>query len=180
MQEKEILSLMLNKDEKGLTEFLRHYTPLMRYIISPILSDTSDRDECLSEIAMTVWEKIALFDCEKGSFTAWLTAVSRNTALNRRRKIKPSVSVEDIPTEIPSPLPTPEEVIIQKETEKALSDAIRRLSEREAILFYRKYYYMQSTKQIAAEMCITERAVEGKLYRIKKKLRKELGGDLYE
>lgn len=45
------------------------------------------------------------------------------------------------------------------------------------LLFYRKYYYRQSTAQIAVELGTTERAVEGRLYRIKKALRKALGGD---
>ncbi|WP_417176253.1 sigma factor-like helix-turn-helix DNA-binding protein [Anaerotignum sp.] len=36
---------------------------------------------------------------------------------------------------------------------------------------------MQSTAQIARELGMTERAVEGKLYRLKKKLRNLLGGD---
>ena len=45
------------------------------------------------------------------------------------------------------------------------------LSVKDKILLYRKYYYMQSTEQIAAELGLTQRAVEGRLYRIKKKLR---------
>ena len=36
---------------------------------------------------------------------------------------------------------------------------------------------MQPTAQIAAELGMTERAVEGKLYRLKKQLRKMLGGE---
>ncbi|MFR0796033.1 MAG: sigma factor-like helix-turn-helix DNA-binding protein [Oscillospiraceae bacterium] len=44
-------------------------------------------------------------------------------------------------------------------------------------MFYRKYYYLQSTAQIAAELGMTERAVEGRLYRLKKRLRTMLGGD---
>lgn len=36
---------------------------------------------------------------------------------------------------------------------------------------------MQSTAQIAAELGMTERAVEGKLYRLKKGLREQLGGE---
>ena len=48
----------------------------------------------------------------------------------------------------------------------------------EQLLFYRKYYYMQPTAQIAAELGITERAAEGRLYRIKQKLRRLLGGEL--
>lgn len=180
MQEKEMINLILSRDEKGLQEFLMHYSPLIRYIISPILSDTSDREECLSEIAMTVWDKITLFDREKGSFTTWLTAISRNAAINRKRKKDRSVSVEDISREIPSPQPSPEELLLQKELQSTLSDVLKKLSEKELTLFYRKYWYMQSTAQIAAETGMSERAVEGKLYRIKKKLRKLLGGDADE
>ena len=45
-------------------------------------------------------------------------------------------------------------------------------------LFYRKYYYLQSTAQMAAELGLTERGVEGRLHRLRKRLRKELGGEL--
>ena len=45
-------------------------------------------------------------------------------------------------------------------------------------LFFRKYYYCQSTAQIAAELGITERAAEGRLYRLRQRLRNLLGGDL--
>ena len=177
MTENEIIYLIINRSEKGLDEFLRHYGPLIRYIISPILNNASDREECISEISLTVWEKISLFDKSKGSFTSWLTAISRNSALNKKRKAKISLSVEDISKELPSDLPTPEEAILQKEREQALSDALRKLSEKELTLFYRKYYYMQPVSQIAAETGMTERAVEGRLYRIKRKLRKAMGGD---
>ena len=44
-------------------------------------------------------------------------------------------------------------------------------------MFDRKYYYLQSTRQIAAELGTSERAVEGKLYRLRKKLQKALGGE---
>ena len=48
------------------------------------------------------------------------------------------------------------------------------------MLFYRKYYYLQPTAQIASELGMAERAVEGKLYRLKKQLRKMLGGEVHE
>ena len=48
--------------------------------------------------------------------------------------------------------------------------------ERDRELFLRKYYYYQPTAQIAAESGMTVRAVEGKLYRIRKHLQSELGG----
>ena len=71
----------------------------------------------------------------------------------------------------------PEEQVLKAEERERLQQAIRNLSHQEQVLFYRKYYYLQSTRQIAAELGTSERAVEGKLYRLRKKLQKALGGE---
>ena len=180
MYEQEIIELISNRNEQGMTELLRHYGPLMRYIIAPILRDPQDQEDCLSEIVMRVWDKISLFDQQRGSWHAWLTSLARNAALNRARQIKPILSTDDIPENTASPEPTPEEIILRQERQAAINRALRQLSQKERSLFYRKYYYLQSTAQIASELGMTERAVEGKLYRLKKQLRKVLGGEGYE
>lgn len=78
---------------------------------------------------------------------------------------------------MPSANPTPEQAVLENERKAALKNALDKLDKNERLLFYRKYYYMQPTAQIAREMGMTERAVEGRLYRIKQKLRKLMGGD---
>lgn len=65
---------------------------------------------------------------------------------------------------------------IKAETAKALWNAVERLRRWDRELFLRKYYYYQPTAQIAAELGLTVRAVEGRLYRIRKHLQSELGG----
>ena len=70
--------------------------------------------------------------------------------------------------------------VSQKEREEELLKALNTLKPQDKLIFYRKYYYMQSTEQIAVELGTTIRAIEGKLYRIKRQLRKTLGGDFYE
>lgn len=77
----------------------------------------------------------------------------------------------------PSPELTPEEALLRQERQTALQAALGQLSAGERLLFYRKYYYLQSTAQIALELGLTERAVEGRLYRLKRQLRKLPGGD---
>ena len=140
MHEQDMIALLQQHDERGMDALLLHCGPLMRYIIAPIVPNTLDREECLSEASLRVWNKIAQFDAARGSWSAWLTAVTRNTALNFQR-------------------------------------SAARLGQNDRALFYRKYYYLQSTAQIAAELGMTERAVEGRLYRLKKRLRTMLGGD---
>ena len=179
MQENTVEWLLLEKNEQGMDALLLHYGPLMRYIIAPILQNPQDREDCLSEVSMRVWEKIGQFDGEKGSFHAWLTAITRNTALNHARKASGS-SAEELSESTPSPELSPEETLLKKERQEALKTALSRLSYKDRLLFYRKYYYRQSTAQIAAELGMTERAVEGKLYRLKKQLRKSLGGEVCE
>lgn len=180
MQEHEIIESLIKKDEQSMDELLLHYGPLMKYIIAPIVHDPHDREDCLSEAAMRIWEKAEQFDSAKGSWNAWLTAVTRNTALNLTRKTNRHKSIEEIPEDLPSPLPTPEEELLKKERQAELKHALSLLSSKERLLFFRKYYYLQSTAQIASELGMTERAVEGKLYRLKKRLRKMLGGETHE
>lgn len=66
---------------------------------------------------------------------------------------------------------------MHQERQTALQAALGQLSAGEQLLFYRKYYYLPSTAQIALELGLTERAVEGRLYRLKRQLRKLPGGD---
>ena len=174
----EIILLLQNKQEIGMPLFLQHYTPLMRYIVTPILSNPEDVEDCLSEISLKVWEKISAFDPARGSFTAWLTALTRNTALNRTRQLQKHQS-EPLTDDLLSDTPTPEEQLLQKERQLLLTRTVQSLSPKEQMLFYRKYYYLQSTAQIAAELGSSERAIEGKLYRLRKKLQKFLGGELF-
>ena len=67
----------------------------------------------------------------------------------------------------------PLEQLIKKENTEELKKALTNLNSQEVNIVLRKYYYLQPISQIGAELGLTTRAVEGKLYRIKKKLMKE-------
>ena len=147
--EQEMIRRLLAREEAGMADLLLHYGPLMRYIIAPILPNPQDREDCLSEVTLRVWEKIEQYDRKRGSWNAWLTAITRNTALNHARKTLGS-SAEELPEDTPAAGHTPEEAVLQRERQEAVRDALERLPYRDRILFYRKYYYMQPTAQIAA------------------------------
>lgn len=177
MGEPEIIKLIQQRDQQGMDELLRHYGPLMRYIIAPILTDPREQEECLHDAAMRVWDQIGRYDPDRGSWKTWLSVLTRNTALNRARKTE---NHQELTPDIPAPNSNPEDIILQKERQNRLRRAILDLSREEQALFYRKYYYLQPIAQIAAELGTTERAVEGRLYRLKKQLRNRLGGDWHD
>ena len=74
-KQNETVRLLRQKDPDGVKQLITHYAPLMKYIVSPILSDRHDIEECISEITALVWEKIDSFDEEKGS---WNTTLKNN------------------------------------------------------------------------------------------------------
>ncbi|KIR03862.1 RNA polymerase sigma factor [Lachnospiraceae bacterium TWA4] len=160
-----------------MASLLEKYELLIKYIIAPIIQNPQDREDCFSEISMKIWENIKQYDESKGSLSAWITTIARNTAINHTRKISYHEDIESIELVSNS---MPEKEILNNELKASIERAIHRLKPNEQRIFYRKYYYLQSTNQIAEELGMTNRAVEGKLYRIKKKLRKLLGGDFYE
>ena len=89
--------------------------------------------------------------------------------------VMPSFNLVDGVSSAASPYVLQE--LLRKERTQRLLLAVRRMSEIDCSLFYRKYYYLQSAAQMAAELGLTERGVEGRLRRIRLRLRKELGGE---
>lgn len=164
-------------DHEALEHLLAHYDGMLRYIISGMLSDPQDQEDCLAQVRAKLWEGRHQYDREKASPTTWLTALCRNTAYDHLRAQHRRGFPEELDPHRPDPTPGPEEKVLQKERVQRLQEALDKLSARDRTLFYRKYYYLQSTARIAAELGTTERAVEGKLYRIRKRLQTLLGGD---
>ena len=174
----ELINDIRNRSEGSLERLKLHYGPLIRYVITPILHDERDREEVFSDILVRVWDRIDHYDPRSGSWTNWLSTIARNAAIDRARRNPPPGG--ELTETIPAPNSDPEQELLRKERQRELYAALSALEHSEKALFYRKYYYRQSTAQIAAEYGTTERAIEGRLYRIKRKLRKHLGGDFYD
>lgn len=161
------------KEEEHMEEVMARWGPFLRYILSSVLTDRTELEECYGEVLLRIWQKRDQYEEEKGAWKSWMAAIARNTALNWNRSRK---AAEPLPEHVPSNLEEPEDFLLRKERQEMLRKAVLGLSPMEQQLFYRKYYYCQSAAQIAAELGITERAVEGRLYRMKGKLRRLLGG----
>lgn len=174
----DLINDLLRRSDGALDQLKLHYGPLIRYVITPILPDGRDREEVFNDILVRVWDRVDQFDADHGSWTNWLSAIARNAAIDRARRNPPAAA--ELTEMIPAPNSDPEQELLKKERQRSLHIALNSLESSDKALFYRKYYYRQSTAQIAAEYGTTERAIEGRLYRIKKKLRKVLGGDFYD
>lgn len=171
---------MTRQEPEALRDFQAAYTPLLLLYYRP-------HPPPIPGTRRNVWRTpstgpgsaSANLTAPAAAFPGWLSVLARNTALNhlRSQNRRPQWESLDGRGQLIDPAPTPEQALLQKERLQAVVRAVSGLSDRDRALFYRKYYYYQSTAQMAAELGLTERAVEGRLYRIRKRLQKELGGD---
>jgi RNA polymerase sigma-70 factor (ECF subfamily) len=70
MREAEIIQRLQRREQQSLRAFTLHYSPLMRYIIAPILPDPREQEECLADLHLHIWDRIHLFDPNKGFYHA--------------------------------------------------------------------------------------------------------------
>ena len=151
-----------------------HYAPLMRYIIAPIVPDAQDREGVpfRRRAARGRNSEPTIPRAARGRHGSRRSrATPRSTARG-----KSPAAARSFRATCPPPSRRPRSGFAAGAPTGARARADRAAAAGPAAL-YRKYYYRQSTAQIAAELGTTERAVEGRLYRIKKALRKALGGD---
>ena len=178
MEDQEFLERLKRGDPDALEALWTRYAGMAAYIVRSILPDPHETEECLAQIRVKLWEKLPGYQEEIASLSTWITAVCRNTAYDRLRRLRRQAEhTVPLTDKTPDPSPNPEEALLRQERTERLKAALNTLRDSDRRLFYRKYYYLQSTAQIAAELGLSERAVEGRLYRIRARLQKLLGGD---
>lgn len=150
-------------------ELVEKHSGLLEYVARGILQDQSLVEDCISRVWLRAVERQDSYDPERGAVSTWLAALCRSTALDclREQRRRQSSAPETLSEALADDSPEPEELLLRRERAERLRQALAQLGEADRRLFYRKYYYLQSTAQLAAELGTTERAVEGRLYRIK-------------
>ena len=89
-----------------------------------LLADTSLAEDLVQEAFTNVWRGAGTFDSERGSFATWLYRITRNRAidLDRKRRVRPSVTGMELPDNVPGSL-GPEASVNGWDVSQALSPA---------------------------------------------------------
>lgn len=177
--DEEIVELLAARDQRCIELIVQRYEKLIRYIAVTILHNReSSVEECINDVYLKIWTHGAGYDYQKASFKTYLKAITRNTALNYLRKMKRLEELEGmdesdtLQSEYIDYSQNLEQKVIYQEEVQVLNRILKALRRKDKELVLRRFYYLQSTKQIAEAMGMTENAVDSKLSRLRKKIRK--------
>lgn len=174
----DIIELLKEQDERAIELTAGRYEKLLRYIIGSVLGERDEAvEECLNDVYLKLWTKGQGYDYTKASFKTYLKAIARNTALNclRQRKRREEMECMDMEDTLRRDYvdysQNVESRIVLQEEVRALERVLGKLKKKDRELVLRRYYYLQSVKQIAAAMDLSENALNSRLSRLRGKLK---------
>src|SRR5688500_1509954 len=85
MDEKELVSRLLNKEKAALDYLYDRYAGALYGIIKRILQKDEQAEELLQDAFLKIWDKIDSYDAAKGRLFTWMLNVARNMAIDKTR-----------------------------------------------------------------------------------------------
>lgn len=179
MEDKEIIKLYYDRDEKALHEVTRKYKHYCVSIADNILGDHADAEECFNDALMKTWETIPPKDPEY--LSAHLAKITRNAALDKykasRTEKRGGNRVEVVFEEISEFLESGDNVELTAERNAVLEELdkfLKGLPEKKRRMFVLRYSFCESVGEIAKRLGVTENYVSVNLNRIGKKIAEHL------
>lgn len=179
MDDRNIIELFFARDEKALSESQKKYGRYCESISRNILSSDEDAEEVLNDTLLSAWNSIP--PEEPKSLKSYLGTLARNLSLDRYRKMKAekrggceaSLCLEEA-EEFLADTKSISEEYEKREFTKFLNEFLHSLPERECDIFVRRYFYCDSTANIAHRFALKEPNVLVILSRTRKSLKKAL------
>lgn len=178
MNDKEIIELYWERDERAIKETSLKYEKLCTYIAKNILSSREDCEECVNDTWLSVWNAIPTKRPEK--FSAFVGKITRNLALKKYEYISAAkrdhsavTSLEEL-GECVSGTDSIESEMERRHIENAINQFLWKQKEEKRNVFIRRYWYFDSIENICARTGFSQSKIKSMLYEMRRKLRRYL------
>ena len=157
--------------EYVMNEYANSVYGLVRRVLGGAGS-AEDAEECVSDAFVALWNKSDAFDPGRGTLKTFVLIQAKYKALGLRRKLLHRPGTEPVSERLPDRAAVEDEVLT-KEASRRLVELIDGLPEPDRSIFCCKYFYYETAEQIAALYGLTVKAVENRLFRARKAIRRQ-------
>jgi RNA polymerase sigma-70 factor, ECF subfamily len=82
-------------DQQATSQLYDRYAKVVYAVALRVLQDTGAAEDILQDVFLQLWRNPDAFDASRGSLAAWLAVIARHRSIDRLRKRRPEVDVED-------------------------------------------------------------------------------------
>lgn len=179
MEDQEIISQIWERREEGLQALAEKYEHYCYTVSYGILRNTEDVEECVNDTWLRVWDAIPPH--QPNNLAGFLAKIVRNLSLNYAQKkhagkrggYEGTYVIEEL-AECISDGKRVEERIESQELVKAIEAFLKRQTAKKRVVFLRRYFYMDSVREIAEKMDMKEGTIKSILSRMRGELQEWL------
>lgn len=179
MKEEKIIELFFARDEEALRQVEQQYGDLCNYVASNFLCMREDREECVNDTLLALWNSIP--PEHPRSLSAYISTLARNIAINKSRANnawKRGGGVQVISDEALSMIPDEKSLSELYEARLAgeiINNFLGELTKSERKVFILRYWFDASDRQIADQTGFSHSKIKSMLARLRKRLAEKLG-----
>ncbi len=184
MRDDEIISLYLDRNEQAIAETIASYGGYCGKIAGTILTDSADAEEAVADTWLRAWNTIP--PQRPQYLRLFLGKITRNLSLSMLRAKSAdfrgggeiALALEEL-SECVVQGDDPEAVLGAKELGRCVSDFLKSQPKNHRVIFLRRYFYLESSKEIALRLGTSDSNVRLILSRTRKRLREHLKKEGY-
>lgn len=179
MEDQQIVELFWRRDQAAVTETARKYGRYCHAIAYNILHNREDSEECVNDTYLNAWRAMPPQRPER--LSAFLGKIARNLSLKRWEKYhaekrgagQAALALDELAECVPAS-GSVEQAIDGLALAEVLDRFLASLPAERRKIFMRRYWYLSSIKEIAAEFGVSQSKVKMSLLRSREALRKTL------
>ena len=176
MDDNAIVDLYWARSEDAIWETNRKYGAYCWQISYNILRNSQDADECVNDTWLRTWN--ALPPQRPTKFQIFLAKITRNLSLDRWEQAhakkrgggQTALLLSELSDCIPS-ANSVEQILDEQALSEAISKWLHLQPLKNRVAFIRRYWYADSTQQIAKRLAISESAAKSLLHRLRHSLK---------
>lgn len=164
---------ILTDPETGLRWAMREHAALVRGILRRILPGRErDVEECMADVFVGLWRNAQKLEDQQIPVRAWLIVTARNTGINRYRALRRREEVPLTEELLQTLADLPADPV--GDAARMVGALVAAMDPPDRDIFLRKYYLLQSSREIAAALGLSVSNVNTRLSRGRERLRQQL------
>lgn len=173
MDSKNFIKSLKKKEKKALDYFVENYSDLIFRVSYGILKDRGLSEENVNDVILKIWNNANKFNRADDKFSVWVIVITKYTAidcLRREGKHFYKDNIEEINIANNDSL---EDRFISSENVSEVKEEIENMGKIDKEIFMKKFFMEQSSKEIGESLGLTEKLVNLRIFRGRKKLKEK-------
>jgi len=175
----ELMKLVRQRQRQALSELYDRYAELVYSYAWRSLRDEGAAREIVQAVFLRLWTTESEYVPEKGRFSSWILAITRNLVIDRQRRLRKEAAhlirpEPEMMERVPDRSESPEDRAIRGAFRRQIREAFRHLSAQQIQLLEHFYWQGYSLSELAELYGQPLGTVKSRLHQTLKVLRKHL------